>query len=345
MRQNNIIVFFRSILFIQLFVFITVIGISIDFNAMAGSWESSNGINWPFRIIGVNLDEKNSTALLGNVNVSMAGQVKSGGFNNYLQQGLARDLMVNALPSLSYKDDEINDPVVENNYPGKYAVPAIKNPDEEPLNKELLNAAFGNRPVVFYCTHNGETYIPDSGQARFNAEKGLINLVAEELSKNIGKKGISSCFYDRVHDFPDYDRSYTESRQTVKEILEKENNPLAIFDIHRDSIPGMDKARTVKVKERMSAQILIIVGTDERKSHPDWQKNHAFAQRLYEVGQQMYPGLIKGVRTKAGTYNQEYHPYALLLEFGTDQNKLEEVLYAGELFSDILVEVLKEEVN
>ena len=55
-------------------------------------------------------------------------------------------------------------------------------------------------------------------------------------------------------------------------------------------------------------------------------------------------GLIK-VRTKAGTYNQEYHHHALLLEFGTDQNKLEEVLYAGELFSDILVEVLKEEVN
>ena len=345
MRQNNMIVFFRSILFIQLFVFIIVIGISMDFNAMVCSWKGNCGVNWPFQIIGINLDEKNSAALLGNVNVSMTGQVKPWGINNYLQQGLARDLVVNALPSLSYKDDEINDPIVEKNYPGKYAVPAIKNPDEKPINMELLNAVYGNRPVVFYCTHNGETYIPDSGQARFNSEKGLINLVAEELSKTIVKKGLASCFYDRVHDFPDYDRSYTESRQTVKEILQKENNPLAIFDIHRDSIPGMDKAPTVKIKEKASAKILIIVGTDERKPHPDWEKNYAFAQQIYEVGQQMYPGLIKGVRTKAGTYNQEYHHHALLLEFGTDQNNLEEVLYAGELFSDILVEVLKEEVN
>ncbi len=345
MKQNNLTVFFRSILFIQLFVFVIIVGISMDFNATVCSWKSSYGINWPFQIIGINLNENNSTALLGNVNVSMAGQVKSGGLNNYLQQGLARDLVVNALPSLSYKDDEINDPIVEKNYPGKYAVPAIKNPDDKPINKELLNGAFANRPVAFYCTHNGETYIPDSGQARFNAEKGLINLVAEELSKNMIKKGLTSCFYDRVHDFPDYDRSYTESRQTVKEILEKENNPLAIFDIHRDSIPGMDKAQTVEIKEKASAQILIIVGTDERKPHPDWEKNYAFARQLYEVSQQMYPGLIKGVRTKAGTYNQEYHPHALLLEFGTDQNSLEEVLYAGQLFSDILVEVLKEEVN
>lgn len=344
MRQNNMVVFFRSILFIQLFVFITVIGISMDINAMTCSWKDSYAFNWPFQITTINLDERHTTALLGNVNVSMAGQIKPGGYNHYLQQGLARDLVVNALPSLSYNDDEINDPIVEKNYPGKYTLPAIKNPDEE-LNKELLDPALGNRPVVFYCTHNGETYIPDSGQARFNAEKGLINLVAEELSKNMVKKGLAGCFYNRVHDFPDYDRSYTESRQTVKEILEKENNPLAIFDIHRDSIPGMDKAQTVKIKGRTSAKILIIVGTDERKPHPNWEKNYAFSQRIFEVGEQKYPGLIKGVRTKAGTYNQEYHHHALLLEFGTDQNKLEEVLYAGELFSDILVEVLKEEVN
>lgn len=59
----------------------------------------------------------------------------------------------------------------------------------------------------------------------------------------------------------------------------------------------------------------------------------------------MYPGLIKGVRTKAGTYNQEFHPRALLLEFGSDYNTLEEASYAARLFNQVLIEVLKEDIQ
>ena len=69
-----------------------------------------------------------------------------------------------------------------------------------------------------------------------------------------------------------------------------------------------------------------------------------FAQVIYHQGEKKYPGLIKGIRTKAGTYNQEFFPRALLLEFGGDLNSLAEARYAGMLFSDILIEVLKEDL-
>jgi stage II sporulation protein P len=53
--------------------------------------------------------------------------------------------------------------------------------------------------------------------------------------------------------------------------------------------------------------------------------------------------LIKGVRTKSGTYNQEFFDHSLLLEVGSDYNSFAEAKYAGELFAQILLEVLEEE--
>jgi stage II sporulation protein P len=120
---------------------------------------------------------------------------------------------------------------------------------------------------------------------------------------------------------------------------------LAVFDIHRDNIPGLKEAERAKINNKNAAPILIIVGTDARKKHPNWQKNFDFAQKLKNQGDKMYPGLIKGVRTLEGTYNQEYFDHALLLEFGSDINRVEECYYSGELFADVVLEVLKEEID
>jgi stage II sporulation protein P len=202
-------------------------------------------------------------------------------------------------------------------------------------------ALFKKSQVFLYCTHSGESYIPDSGQARLDGKRGLINQVAEAMEESLDDKGLPTQFIDAIHDFP-YDTSYTKSRTTVSKIVKANKNILAIFDIHRDSIPGQGKAATVKIKGKSCAPILIVVGTNERKPHPNWQQNRKFAEQLYQQGEAMYPGLIKGVITKAGTYNQEYHPRALLLEFGSDSNSLAQVNQSARFFSDILVEVLKE---
>ncbi|MFA7149179.1 MAG: stage II sporulation protein P, partial [Syntrophomonadaceae bacterium] len=197
--------------------------------------------------------------------------------------------------------------------------------------------------VVVYCTHSAETYIPDSGKARCDGERGLINNVAGVISTQLQSAGMKADFIDSIHDYPDYDKSYTNSRETVKKILDSKEKLLALFDVHRDSIPGKESADTINVRGKKAARILIIVGTDERKEHPHWKSNLAFAESLYQQGEQMYPGLIKGVRTKSGTYNQEFFDHSLLLEVGSDYNSFAEAKYAGELFAQILLEVLEEE--
>jgi stage II sporulation protein P len=221
----------------------------------------------------------------------------------------------------------------------------VKDENPEPAKLTSENSAlFKGHKVVFYCTHSAESYIPNSGKARLDGKRGLINQVAQTMSEDVEKKGVKAEFVNTIHDFPDYNSSYTRSRKTVSNLVNEDNKILSIFDVHRDSIPGTNTAPTVRINGIRAARILIIVGTDQRKSHPNWKKNFQFAQKLNAQAEKMYPGLVKGVVTKAGTYNQEFHTHALLLEMGSDKNTLNEASYAGKLFSNVLVEVLKEEI-
>ncbi|MGI6469592.1 MAG: stage II sporulation protein P [Syntrophomonadaceae bacterium] len=225
--------------------------------------------------------------------------------------------------------------------------------EEEVTGQDIDLASEQNQPetkarpsqgkILLYCTHSGESYISDEGKARVDGKRGLINQVARHLSTELNQKGLDSEFVSTIHDYPDYLMSYTNSRNTIKSYLAGNKSVAAVFDIHRDSIPGAKSAETVMINGKRCAPILIIVGTSERKPHPNWKENLAFAQAIYEAGEARYPGLIKGVRTKAGTYNQEFHKNALLLEIGYDHNTLAEAKYAATLFAEVLAEVMQGE--
>ncbi|NSW83282.1 MAG: stage II sporulation protein P [Syntrophothermus sp.] len=212
--------------------------------------------------------------------------------------------------------------------------------NDESVNKEEAADLKGTK-LAFYCTHNGESYRPDCGESRLEGEEGHVNLVAAALQAETAKRGFTSFHVKTVHDYPDFAASYAKSRQTVQSLLEEHPDLAAIFDVHRDAYPQA-RPDSIEINGKSAARILIVVGTDERKPHPNWRKNAEFAQVIYEKGETMYPGLIKQVRFKAGTYNQEFHHHALLVEFGNDQNSLSEALYSAQLFADILYEVFKE---
>lgn len=195
--------------------------------------------------------------------------------------------------------------------------------------------------VAFYCTHNGESYRPDCGQSRMEGEQGHVNLVAAALQKETAKRGFTSFHITTVHDYPDFASSYSKSRETVQALLRQHPDIAAIFDVHRDAYPQA-QPDSIEIGGRSAARILIVVGTDERKPHPNWKQNAEFARLIYERGEAMYPGLLKQIRFKSGTYNQEFHPRALLVEFGNDENSLSEALYSAQLFAEILSQVFAE---
>ncbi len=331
---------------VQVFFIVLLAGVSLDINRII--WQENSFVNRLGEVvpgIKINLDEDRAETLLRQANVALTGMDQwPWQESSFLSRTLPRQLMASNIQVLASAGMEVSGDGELDAQPGTFDLPAIVQTDPSPSlsNQEILN--FKGRQVGLYCTHSAETYTPDSGKPKLDGKHGLINDVARQMADSLQKQGLKAIYYDKIHDFPEYDKSYTNSRETVKSMIKEQDQLLAIFDVHRDHIPGMEKAESVKINGKPSARILIIVGSDERKPHPDWEKNLQFANRIAECGEQMYPGLIKGVRVKAGTYNQEYHHQALLVELGSDLNSFAEAQYAAELFSDILIRVLAEEL-
>jgi stage II sporulation protein P len=343
MKPNYFRGFLKGIVLIQLFVIIIIAGVGINLNDKYLQKVSSLNVKDMFMpLLAVGITNDQASSLIRGTNYVLAGN-NTFFQTNYLTDKMPEDIMAANIQALAYGESDLEN---VNSQSGE-AEPKIIVKDEspEPAKSTSENSAlFKGNKVVFYCTHSAETYIPNSGKARLDGKRGLINQVAAAMSGEIEKKGVQAQFINTIHDSPDYNSSYTRSRKTVSNLVDADNNILAIFDVHRDSIPGTETAPTVRINGKKSARILIIVGTDQRKSHPNWKKNFSFAQELYARSEKLYPGLIKGVVTKAGTYNQEFHTHALLLEMGSDKNTLSEASYAGQLFAKVLVEVLKEEI-
>lgn len=349
MRRQNGWSFIKGILFIQLFLLAVIAGLTVDLNAgFSKAWGKAQPWNLLVPFSGLQIDERQAEQFLQESNLLLTGEVtlmKQLGVTDLSSKNLAENMIGSQIQVLAYTGPEedtgqdASQPEQDTPLDSKSNQDDIKAP--EAVDPEI----FKGHGIYIYCTHSAETYIPDSGQARVDGKRGLINTVASGMEQDLQAKGLSTQFINTIHDFPDYNTSYTNSRTTVKRIIQSNNHILALLDIHRDSIPGANEAATIEVEGKKSASILIVVGTDERKPHPNWKKNYQFAQSLYTQSEKMYPGLIKGVRTKAGTYNQEFHSRALLLEFGSDYNTLEEASYAAHLFTEVLVQVLKEDLQ
>jgi len=341
MQGQNFINFLKNIVFLQLFLIVIIAGVGIDYAGINRA--RLDGINKPgFHLSPLAIGTKPEMAinLFALNSVALAGQnAQADRWLVDFRREMPENLMVANLQLPASRGKHIS--IQESNK----SLADIKLPFKPKEDKPEIKyyQALEDYQVVLYCTHSAETYIPDSGKAHCDGERGLVNNVASVISTQLQSAGMQADFIDSIHDYPDYDKSYTNSRETVKKILNSQNKLLAVFDVHRDSIPGKETADTINVRGEKAARILIIVGTDERKEHPHWKNNLAFAESLYDKGEEMYPGLIKGVRTKSGTYNQEFFDHALLLEVGSDYNSFAEAKYAGELFAQILLEVLEEE--
>lgn len=342
--NNNFMIFIKSLMFTQIFIFCLIAGVSIDINSYylsAYPLKPAENFIKPFSFI--SSDEKICRELLKKTSFILAGNTNNMNIGDYIYRRIPVQLLTAHIQALAYSEPEYIRPDISRSQADNVDLPAV-NFAKTKTNIEAVDyEKLKKHKVVLYCTHSSESYIPDSGKANLNGGRyGLVNQVAAEIASNLNQKGIKAEFIKTIHDYPDYNLSYTNSRVTVQEIIRSNNRNLLLFDIHRDSIPGLTSAQRVKIKGKNAAPILIIVGTDERKEHPDWKKNLAFAEQIAAAAEKNYPGLVKGVRTQAGTYNQEFHHQSLLLEMGSDYNSMAETIYSAELLADIILEMLKE---
>lgn len=206
--------------------------------------------------------------------------------------------------------------------------------EDEPL---ILNGD----PVIFlYNTHNAENYKP--GESKLEGQNAGVVDATRVLKKTLEDKyGLKTIHSETIHDYPDWSRSYIQSLKTVQKNLQVYKTIRVVFDVHRDAGFKTKTTTTVNIKGKNAASILIVVGTE----HERWKENLAFAQKLEEKANEIYPGLIRDIRIRNNRrYNQHVHPQALLLEFGCDLNLIDEACYTGELFAHVLQEVINSKV-
>ncbi len=193
-----------------------------------------------------------------------------------------------------------------------------------------VQAPLENPQVVIYHTHSDESYIPTSGEAS-KPGNGDIFAVGASFRDALISNGIEAYQSSNQHEPHDIN-AYHRSRRTVSQLLKQQ--PIAVFDLHRDSAPQESYITTVNGQN--TSRVMIVIG----KSNPMMDFNKLFAQHIKAIGDELYPGLMRGIYLGRGDYNQDLYPTALLFEIGAEEITLEEADQSAKCLADIVTRAL-----
>ncbi len=329
-----------------------VVGIGINYTSMimAANWQQLSE-NFHLQDLGKDMLIKGIPGLAQlekkeTENIAGPGEVLQQAMGS-ISRGSFRDPKIFLTSQLSYLQlmgvEQIGPPSEEEIifFERDYTFDEILPPEQAPKDNEPPPLVVTGVPLVaIYNSHNGETYIPDAGKARVDGSNGGVVTVAEMLANALEKNhGIPTVRSEKIHDYPSYAASYTNSLKTIEAILAQHPSVEIVIDVHRDHLPTRAQT-TAEINGKRVARILFIVGNDERHIHPRWRQNLAFANGLEKIMEDMYPGLSRGVRQQAGRYNQHVHPRSILVEMGSSENSLQEAINSAELLADVLASML-----
>lgn len=193
--------------------------------------------------------------------------------------------------------------------------------------------------VGIYNTHNSESYAGDGGPEHRFGENGDVVTVGETLKKALGQNGIGAAHSMKIHDAVEFMKAYGKSVVTATQMTKDYPSMKVLIDVHRDGFPlGVPKS-TITVKGQRVSRVMVVIG--KKNSH--WQKNEALAKELMALGEKKYPGLFMPYINYAddARYNQHLSDGALLLEFGSQLNTLDECDGAAEAVAELLADYLK----
>lgn len=212
-----------------------------------------------------------------------------------------------------------------------------------------------NPRILLYHSHAGETY-SDSPEGNYhsqtNKDKSVLavgNLITEELDK----RGWGVVHNTTYNDYPEFNKSYQKSLETIQSMINKYKTIDIAVDLHRDGRTLID-TNTNKVipeavqkeHERMTttidgekvAKFFFVVG----KRNPNYEQVKALADDITAFAQKKYPNLVGGVTTKpAGRFNQFVAKNHMLIEVGSNGTTSDEAKASAKYVAQILDEYFK----
>lgn len=206
--------------------------------------------------------------------------------------------------------------------------------------------------ILIMHTHGTEAYTMDGGDvyvesdaSRTTDESYNVIRVGDEMQKVFEEMGLEVIHDRTLYDYPQYNGSYDRSYTGVERWLEQYPSIQVVLDVHRDALVGSDgtvyKAVT-EVDGEKTAQVLMIIGTDELAEHPDWTDNLALSIQIQKKLDSRWPTLARPITLRSSRFNQQLTHGSILVEVGSHGNTLQEALRGARLFAQAAGEVLLE---
>lgn len=232
------------------------------------------------------------------------------------------------------------DAAVEMKYDCDYR-PDIAGLLQKPLDWDLT----GPEPAVLILhthatesyTKNGESYEESSDFRTLDENYNMLS-IGDALAARLEAGGITVVHDRSLHDYPSYNGSYEDARQSIAEYLAQYPSVRLVLDLHRDAAEdenGQQIASVAQVGDTEAAQLLLVVGTDAGGlEHPRWEENLSVAVKLQVQLEKQYPGICRPVHLSSQRYNQDLSQGALLVEVGAAGNTRDQALAAVDALAD-----------
>lgn len=230
-------------------------------------------------------------------------------------------------------------------------IPLDNETDYEPDLSALLTAPLvwdltADTPTVLILhTHGSESFsqeepYPASGEYRTLDERYNMISIGARVAQRLTAAGIGVIHDQALHDYPSYNGSYLNARESIEAILADNPGICLILDLHRDAaaVEGGQMDTSAQIDGREAAQLMLVVGTDAGGlDHPDWEQNLSLALKLQAQLERVHPGLCRPMNLCAQRFNGDESPGALLIEVGAAGNSRSEALLAADALTDAVI--------
>lgn len=191
-------------------------------------------------------------------------------------------------------------------------------------------------------TQTDERYEQTSPYRTLDPGHNMIAL-GEIVAQTLQEAGIEVLHDTAFHDYPSYNGSYPHAAEATKAYLEQYPTIELILDLHRDAAdtPTGQMATKCSIGGESAAQLMFVLGTDQRLNHPDWERNLSLALKLQVLLERENPGICREVSLSKNRYNQHLGKYALLVEIGAAGNTLDQAKLAARELGEAIAQLVQ----
>ncbi len=241
---------------------------------------------------------------------------------------------------------------------GKQGKILIRNDTKFSINiDEMLKAPLkfhmkGDGPkILIVHTHATESYTPE-GENTYSAEQSDRSMEADKNMICVGKavaevfreNGISVLHDTTLHDHPNFNGSYENSRKTVESYLAKYPSIQIVLDIHRDAFVYDDGSKAkfaTEINGKKVAQLMLVVGTNAGGlEHPQWRENMKLALKFQNYISGKHPTLMRGVNLRTERFNGHTTYGSMIIEVGSSGNTITEAVEGAKYGAQAMAEFL-----